>query len=311
MIQSIIVPLDGSPFGEQALPLAHAVAAASGAVLHLAHVHTPADVVAAEAMVYVPAELDTAIQSQRRKYLEDLTKRQAPGLATAPTATMLEGSIAPALEQHAASVKADLIVMTAPGRGPLSRAWFGSTTMAIVRHLEVPILLIRPEEKQDDLTAARSIHNVLIALDGSPLAEQILRPAAELAHLMGAECTLVRVMPPLVRGQMDPVDVTLSHLDEELLRKLTELHDAERTTARTYLESKAAQLRADGLAVQSRLLVHDQPAPALLDEANRIHADLIAVATHGRNAIARMFLGGVADKVVRGAHCPVLIFRPR
>src|SRR5205085_1369400 len=134
--------------------------------------------------------------------------------------------------------------------------------------------------------------------------------ATDLARALHADCTLVRVMPPLVRGQNDPVDVTLSHLDRELLDKLTALHEDERAATVAYLDSKAAQLRSESLDVHSRLLVHDDPAAALLEEAEKLPADLVALVTHGRGGLSQLFLGSTADKIVRGVHCPVVIYRP-
>jgi hypothetical protein len=53
-----------------------------------------------------------------------------------------------------------------------------------------------------------------------------------------------------------------------------------------------------------------QPAVAILDCAREHAVDLIAMATHGRGGIARMVLGSVADKVLRGAGAPLLLHRP-
>jgi nucleotide-binding universal stress UspA family protein len=61
--------------------------------------------------------------------------------------------------------------------------------------------------------------------------------------------------------------------------------------------------------VQTRVLVHDQPASAILEEAKTHPSDLIALETHGRGGLARFFLGSVADKIVRGATVPVLVHR--
>lgn len=56
--------------------------------------------------------------------------------------------------------------------------------------------------------------------------------------------------------------------------------------------------------------VHSSAARAVLECANETAVDLIALATHGRGALARAFMGSVADKVMRGATMPVLIVPP-
>ncbi len=57
-------------------------------------------------------------------------------------------------------------------------------------------------------------------------------------------------------------------------------------------------------------MIHPQPASAILEEAEANHAKLIALATHGRRGLSRLLLGSVADKLVRGAATPVLVYRP-
>jgi nucleotide-binding universal stress UspA family protein len=55
----------------------------------------------------------------------------------------------------------------------------------------------------------------------------------------------------------------------------------------------------------------EQPAVAILEEAQKRPTDLIALETHARRGLARLVLGSVADKVVRGASVPVLVHHPR
>jgi nucleotide-binding universal stress UspA family protein len=59
--------------------------------------------------------------------------------------------------------------------------------------------------------------------------------------------------------------------------------------------------------VDTRVVVQGSAVETILEAAQR--ADLVALATHGRGRIARLFLGSVADKVVRAAPCPVLVVR--
>jgi nucleotide-binding universal stress UspA family protein len=311
MFRTILVPLDGAPFGEHAVPLAASIARRTGAALHFVYVHVPQEIAFGEPVLFTPPGVDEAVKTERLKYLEELARRTTPGLKAAPFCTVLQGAVAPTLEKHALSINADLVVMTTHGRGPISRAWFGSVADDLMRRLIFPVLLVRPEAHAADVTAEVPLKRLLIALDGSPLSEQILAPAGELAWVFQAECTLVRVLPPLVRGQGDVVDVALSQLDTELLEKLKALHQQDRDAAVKYLETKAAELRGRVPKVQARLVDNDQPAAALLQEATTIAADLLAMATHGRGGIPRLFLGSIADKVTRGAHCSILVFRPK
>jgi nucleotide-binding universal stress UspA family protein len=58
------------------------------------------------------------------------------------------------------------------------------------------------------------------------------------------------------------------------------------------------------------VVVHPQAAQAILEEAQAQVADVIGLATHGRSGLRRLLLGSVADKVLRGATVPVLVYHP-
>ncbi len=65
------------------------------------------------------------------------------------------------------------------------------------------------------------------------------------------------------------------------------------------------------IAIQlARIVSHVRPAIAILDDASAHGVDLIALATHGRGGLKRVLIGSVADKVLRGAIAPVLVYRP-
>jgi nucleotide-binding universal stress UspA family protein len=90
-------------------------------------------------------------------------------------------------------------------------------------------------------------------------------------------------------------------LDSTVLNEL-------KTQARTYLEEIADKLRKDGLSASCRVVIDDRVAPAILEEGREF--DLMALATHARHGVARMMLGSVTDKLVRGATSPVLVVPP-
>jgi nucleotide-binding universal stress UspA family protein len=80
--------------------------------------------------------------------------------------------------------------------------------------------------------------------------------------------------------------------------------------ATRYLESLAEGLRAEGLEVAVHVDEHDAPGRAIAEIAERLDADLIALATHGYGGLKRALLGSVADKVLRGSPLPLLVQRP-
>ena len=159
----------------------------------------------------------------------------------------------------------------------------------------MPILLVRPQEEAPNLATQVTLRHILIPLDGSDLAEQILEPAIELGCLTQAEYTLLRVVEPFMPPPHEPTGPLFDQLARE---------------AQTYVDSVAERLRGRSLRVQTRVVINRWAAAAIMAEA-RVHAnDLIALETHGRGGLARLLLGSVADKVVRGALTPVLLHRP-
>ncbi len=302
MYHSIFVPLDGSPFGEQALPLALAIARRARVPVQVAHVHAPLPEAYAESLTAYQT-LYQISRTRARDYLDALSARLHAATPIPVTAALLEGDVVDALHEHVAARGADLIVLTTHGRGPFSRFWLGSVADQLLRRASVPLLFVHPAHGLADLNREAGLARVLVALDGSPAVEQIVEPAVALAGLMGSRVTLLRVVEPLPPFGVDPVTYSAETDDPGLELQLQE--------ARGYLDGVARGLRAKHLDVDTIVLVHPHPATAIVEEAEKEHGTLIALQTHGRRGLARLVLGSVADKVIRSTTLPVLINRPR
>lgn len=308
MLRSILVPLDGSTFGEQALPWALSIARRAKASLEIVHVHRALEATYAEMQIF-DATLDQQIRGRERQYLEStLAAVKAVGGVTA-AAVNKEGEVAATIRDHAQAAGADLIVMMTHGRGPLGRFWLGSTTDELMREAPAPMLLIHPHDKKADLKTDIVLQHVLIPLDGTPLAEQILPPAVNLARLMGAALTLLRIVKPVMPMAMPAGVGSFGEMAHHMLERVDTLQDQLKAEAQGYLDQVAERLRGQGLNVQTQVAIEEQPGVAILHHAQP-PVDLIALETHGRRGVARLFLGSVADKVIRGAHVPVLVHRP-
>jgi nucleotide-binding universal stress UspA family protein len=290
MSKKIMVPLDGSPFSERALPLAVAIAHRSGAELRLVH-------------VVVPLANKVFIEEDggHPDYLDDLARRIARESGVRAVAERRAGRQAVGeLSYYSAEEDVDLVVMATHGWGGLQRAWLGSVTDGLIREARVPVIAFRPAEEAAPRLDGKAIEEILVPLDGSNLSESILAPTLELGGVE-ARYTLVRVVPIVAPSAAVTGAIELDY------RK--ELVTAMRESAAEYLSGIADRLRAEGYEVRTRILMHPQPARAILSQAREIGADLIALATHGRGGIARFALGSVADKVLRGADTPVLVVR--
>jgi nucleotide-binding universal stress UspA family protein len=303
MFRKILVPLDGSAVGEQALPLALSVARRTEAALEVVHVHVPLAPLYAEPRPNMETPLDTRARRQARAYLDDTARRLRTHVKTAVDAVFLEGVVAQALQAHAEAAGVDLIVMTTHGRGPLNRLWLGSVTDELLRRSALPLLLVRPRQAEVELGSDPVLRRVLIPLDGSPLAERILEPALALGGVMAAEYTLLRVVQPVLYASPALGGIDPGWADTGLTEEL-------QTQARDYLDGVTKRLRERSLSAQPVVTFDPSPAGAILQEAQARGCDLVALATHGRGGLRRVVLGSVADKVIRGSTTAVLVYHP-
>jgi nucleotide-binding universal stress UspA family protein len=304
MLRSLLVPLDGSTFSEHSLPLASRVARASGASVHLAHVHVPYEPEQLLANTQFQfegvsmAEYDGHHLDEERDYLEGLAKHLGEeGMAA--DMKVLEGpEVADGLARYADEVDTDMIVMTSHGHSGVSRLWLGSVADEMIRHTQLPLLVVHPQEGKPIPDGPFPIAHILIPLDGSRLAEAVLSPAADLAEATGARITLVHVVQ------------TPAPYGPSMLTLMPEDLDNRFEAATAYLEATAAPLRREGLDVSVHVSHGRMPSAVIAGAAERLEADVIAMATHGRGGLKRTLLGSVADKVLRASPLPLLVMRP-
>lgn len=299
MYRTIMVPLDTSDFSRRAIPAAMEIARAADAEVYLTHVHASFPPVEGEEPPEAFLRMEDELREREEAELEDATERVEAGGLSARHA-LLNGPVTETLAREA-EAEADLVVMVTHGRGVFTRFWLGSVADGLVRSCSVPVYLIRPEEGEEP--AVPDFGHVLVPLDGSAFAEQGLEQAVRLGRLMGARFTLLQVLPPVMMPGYSYPDLP-EGVDPTALEQLQE-------EAEAYLQRKASSLRDEGLEVDVRTAVHSQTAAAILETAAEEAADLVAMATHGRGGLRRVVLGSVADKVLRGARVPVLVYRPR
>jgi nucleotide-binding universal stress UspA family protein len=125
---------------------------------------------------------------------------------------------------------------------------------------------------------------ILIPLDGSRLSERILGPLGPFLQKKKAEVTLLRVVAPRISKEEEA----------EVMAQAAE-----------QLGSVAAGLEKQDIDVTQRLERGD-PAEQILEVAHELHPDLLAMSTHGRTGVKRIFRGSVAERVLR--KCPVPLF---
>jgi nucleotide-binding universal stress UspA family protein len=136
---------------------------------------------------------------------------------------------------------------------------------------------------------------ILLPLDGSDVAEQAIPFAVAQAERFRAQLDLLRAVEPI----MDPL--SLSALDDIVQQR--------EEWARDYLESVATKTRERGIQVRI-VVMQEAPHIAITRYAEMNNVDLIVLCSRGHSGQSRWMMGGVADRVVRGARVPVLVVQP-
>jgi nucleotide-binding universal stress UspA family protein len=150
-------------------------------------------------------------------------------------------------------------------------------------------------------TMALGFKRALVPLDGSMVAEAILPQFLRMAHALGMDVALIRVVVPTVKPvSIEEAPTELGKYAPTMERMLDE--------ADNYLRSVAALPAFDGLKVMTTVRTGEAPQE-IIASAKEISADVIAMATHGRTGLKRLLFGSVAEAVLRIADIPVFLLR--
>lgn len=319
MFHHILVPLDGSRRAEQALPGAARLAHASGGTLTLLKVVTPLfeiDIKPVRLTKHTDLPLDADI-AQANKYLAGVASSDDLK-GTELRTDVMTGAPASIILLFAQLQHVDLIAMCSHGFTGFKRWRLGSVAQNVARHSPVPVLILR--EGGSMLTAQREDTTrplrVLVALDGSPLAEAALLPAAHLCASLAAPARgtlhLIRVLPLPALEDESQQEMLLAE------RKQAEAH------ATAYLDTIKQRLREGDLAqldlmVTSSVAVHTDVADTLIRVAEHgefirdiegfTGCDAIVMATHGRSGPQRWAMGSITERVLGATRLPLLIVR--
>ncbi len=197
-----------------------------------------------------------------------------------------EGKPADQILSWAREKGADLIALTSHGHSGMRRMMLGSVAEEILRHAEIPVLVIRPE------TPAHAWKRIVVALDGSSQAEAVLRDAVELAKISGAALELVQVALPVVSA---------AGVGEFPMLMPSE-------DPRPYLRRMAERVEAVGVKAEP-VALEGRAASEILRHLEQGGAALVCMTTHGRTGLPRLLLGSIAEEILRHAPCPVWIRR--
>lgn len=292
MYRTILVPLDGSAFGERALLMATGLARAMNAQLIL--------MCAASATTFPgtdPTEAQVQAVAEAQAYLLALaTGLSGQGLkidVAVPYGTAAESILLEVDLRHV-----DLLVMCTHGRSGVGRWVYGSVAEEVLARSPVPVLLVRHSGEAATLGPEPEQASLLVTLDGSAFAETALPHAVTLARTFGSSILLLRTVEESMPARRYPSMTIIQEAAEE-----------ERRAAKSYLDGVAERLRQEGVPVHTMVL-KGWAADVIAYRGAALGPRLIVMATHGRTGAARWLLGSVAQEVIRRSPLPVLLVRP-
>ncbi len=278
---AIVVGVDGSPHGQEALEWAAAEASTGQRPLHIVHGFT-------WPMMGVPFELaslalpDARLQAAAEAVLLDAETRArdlAPDVKV--TTELVMGSTERALLQQAHD--AEMIVVGSQTMHAFTELFTGSGPATLAAHASCPLIIVHRRTDQRS-PASR----VVVGTDGSDASEPAVDFAFEAAARHGASLTAVHAWSPPT--SVFPEAVVAQHERERLLG---------------VLEAKARRFPQIEVEVK---LVDDDPGRALTEES--ADAELIVVGSRGRGGLQGLLLGSVSQTVLHDAECPVAVVGP-
>jgi nucleotide-binding universal stress UspA family protein len=155
---------------------------------------------------------------------------------------------------------------------------------------------------------------IVVPLDGSALAEQVLPSVRSLASLMPSTIHLLHIVSEADRYHLlfdDPYgagEPAITTTTPSQTPAAATSWDLLRQNAATYLTEQADRLTAAGFEAEFEVRLGDAPE-AIAEAAERIGANMIAMATHGYSGLRRWALGSVTDRVMHITNTPMLIVR--
>jgi nucleotide-binding universal stress UspA family protein len=270
MYTRILVPVDGSSFSNQILPLAGTIARTTGARLALYRAVGKGDSL---------AEADIALRTL------------AASWGAEAICTEVQGDVAQAILHEAGRVPGTLVAITSHGRSGILRVVLGSTALDVLRTGGKPLLVYRPGEQAPGSAAAGGpIERIFVPLDGSPLSESIIPQAVDLARALKARVVVVAVIEPASSGtsRLEGLDVMESN----------------------YVHAQAAAItRTHGIDAGWEIL-HGDPEKAIPEFVRNYPASMLAMTTRGRSAATSALLGSVTAAALREGGVPVFTRLP-
>lgn len=282
--RKILCPVDFYPASTRALEYAEQLARNYNAAIQLIHVVTPVIPAVYGSGISI-SDLTVEFQKQaRKKILEVKAKVEKKHIPV--TAEVRVGHIDIEIRRAIEAGKADLVVVGTHGRRGVERWVLGSVTEKLMRHCPVPLLAVPAGRK-----AAAPISRMVVTTDFSDGTPDAIAHAFSIASENRSKVTLLHVINDVA------ADIN-SHLRDPLIRGI-----------RQKLEELVPRDALDWCDIQTRVET-GTPWSVILETIKKEKSSLLVMNVHGKGMIERVLIGSTADRVLRGATCPVLLIPP-
>ena len=230
---------------------------------------------------------------QRRALSRD--ERELEHFSSATEAVVRYGHPAEEILKIAEERRSQLVVLGAQGRSLVERFMLGSVSEKVLRHCKSSVLIARPSDQP------RKQH----ATDGPSS-----RPLTVLAGYDRSEVSAaaIRTLADLASGRLSVELLTVLEEDAEAREQSSRQGTTQHQTAEAALEDLAKSIESSVLSASWNVR-SGRPAQMLLERAEEMSCDLIAVGDRGRSALERFFLGSVSARIARHAPCAVWLHR--
>ncbi len=206
-------------------------------------------------------------------------------------------SVADTICETASEQKADLIVMSTHGRTGVNRVLMGSVAEQVVRQASCPVLTLGKTFLKS--TSKAKVDLLLHPTDFSTEAEKAAKMAIKLCGKLDAKLDVLHVID----------DTHVALLYTHPIVQDEPLHEKIRERAIKDLDEYVEKIRQDYPVKSTLELCHGNAAAKICEFAEENKADWIVMSTHGRTGVKRLFLGSIAERVLRTAPCPVLTLK--
>jgi len=299
-IRQILCPVDFSDYSRRALDHAFAIARWYTSTVTVLHVFSSAPVAAVgpgpvvlEPIVLTPVDRDQLL-ADVKAFAE---MERAPAITI--NAVVREGNTAGEILEHAANMKADLLVIGTHGRSGFERLILGSVAEKVLRKASCPVMTV-PRRLPDAVPTGPLIYRrILCPVDFSESSLGALQYGISLAEEIDAQLTVLHVVAHEFEYTAD-VEYKAGMRIGEFLK---EREDALQRRLREVIGGVSEACRVKSLMTRGK------PWREMLRVAEEEDSDLIVMGVQGRGAVDLLFFGSTTQHVVREASCPVLTLR--